>query len=70
MNENDKAKELFCELQIPTITEDMITECIADVGIEVDKEIITEFILNGQKIIFNQVFGEDIAESNNPIQSM
>ena len=48
----------------------MITECIADVGIEVDKEIITKFILNGQKIIFNQVFGEDIAESNNPIQSM
>ena len=70
LNENDKAKELFCELQIPTITEDVINECISEIGIEVDKEIITKFILNGQKIIFNQVFGEDIAESNNPIQSM
>lgn len=70
LNENDKAKELFCKLQIPTITEDMITECISEIGIEVDKEIITEFILNGQKIIFNQMFGEDITESNNPIQSM
>lgn len=70
LNENNNAKELFYELHIPKITEDMITECISDVGIKVDEEIITEFILNGQKIIFDQMFGEDIAESNNPIQSI
>lgn len=70
LNENDKAKELFCKLQIPTITEDMITQCISEVGIKVDKEIIIDFILNGQKILLKQVFGNDITESESPIQSM
>lgn len=57
-----KASELFNELEIPVVTADMLNECIDEVGIDVEKDIIIDYILNGQQIIsefFDQFLSED-----------
>ena len=62
LKEVPKASELFNELEIPVVTADMINECIDEVGIDVEKDIIIDYILNGQQIIsefFDQFLSED-----------
>lgn len=49
LSENDNANKLYKETFIPKITREMLCECIDTIPIEVDKEFIINFILNGQQ---------------------
>lgn len=44
----EEALELFREMRLPEITEDIIDECLDEIPIEVDREYIRTFILCGQ----------------------
>ena len=59
----DIAHEMYRELDLPEITEEIISECLDEIPIEVDREFIIDFILNGQneiKEIINQ--SEDLLD--------
>ena len=54
---------MYREMDLPEITEEIINECLDEIPIEVDREFIIAFILNGQneiKTIINQ--SEDLSE--------
>ena len=44
----EEARELYREMRMPEITEDIIDECLDEIPIEVDREYIRTFILCGQ----------------------
>ena len=44
----EEARELYREMRLPEITEDIIDECLDEIPIEVDREYIRTFILCGQ----------------------
>lgn len=65
----EEAHELLRQMEIPTITSEIIDECLDEIPIEVDRDFIREFILNGQSIIreiidIDEGMGED--EDNYP----
>ena len=43
----------FSNLNIPVITDELIRKCISETPFDVDGDKISEFILNGQKRIFD-----------------
>lgn len=45
----EEARELYREMRLPEITEDIIDECLDEIPIEVDREYIRTFILCGQE---------------------
>ena len=47
LNENEKAYALFKDMSIPKLTEDIINECIDDTALEIDRDFIVKFVLNG-----------------------
>lgn len=52
--ENSKeALRLFKDLNIPVITDELIRRCISETSFDVDGDKISEFVLNGQKRIFD-----------------
>ena len=51
INSNEVAKKMFKELDIPSMTEEMLEACFEEVPIKVNEEIIKNFILNGQRQI-------------------
>lgn len=55
IEKNSKAKELFKTLDIPEITKGMIMDCINKIPVDVNKEFIVDFIMNGQETIKNRV---------------
>lgn len=60
---SDIAHEMYRGMDLPEITEELINECLDEISIEVDREFIIAFILNGQneiKEIINQ--SEDLLE--------
>ena len=54
----EEARELFREMRLPEITEDIIDECLDEIPIEVDREYIRTFILNGQEKVRELIDGE------------
>ena len=48
LSENETAHEVYRNMKLPTITEDMIDKCMAEIPIEVNCDFIRSFILNGQ----------------------
>lgn len=60
----ETAREIYREMDLPQITEEIINECLDEIPIEVNRDFITSFILNGQnkiKGIINQ--SEDLSEN-------
>ncbi len=47
LNENEKAYALFKDISIPKLTEDIMNECIDDIALEIDRDFIVKFVLNG-----------------------
>lgn len=53
LESNKEALRLFKNLNIPVITDELIRRCISETPFDVDGDKISEFILNGQKSIFD-----------------
>ena len=62
------ALEIFEKLNIPPIDREMIMDCMDKVPIEVDREVICGFILNGQTEVITTV--ERLTQSNDFEQTM
>ncbi len=53
------AKKMYREMNLPTITQEMFDICLDDVGIDVDRSFISEFILNGQRIVKSIIYSDE-----------
>ena len=47
----EDAREMYQQMNLPQITESIINECLDDIPVEVDRDFIRDFILNGQSVI-------------------
>ncbi|MDD4700009.1 MAG: hypothetical protein PHV07_07105 [Oscillospiraceae bacterium] len=65
--ENEQARELFINLNIPEITEELLNNCMDNIPISVNRSTIISFVLNGQQHI--QDFIEQTL-NNNPTLTM
>lgn len=51
LEENQKAKAMYRQLELPVITEEMLESCFKAVPFQVDIAFVKDFILNGQRIV-------------------
>ena len=58
----DDALEMYREMDLPVITAEIIDECLDEIPIEVDRDYVRDFILNGQARV-NEIIG--ICENQN-----
>ena len=66
------AREMYQQMALPQITESIINECLDEIPIEVDRDFIRDFILNGQNVIREIIdAGEGMSEGeDNPMGMM
>ncbi len=64
--ENNAARQMLREMELPEITEEMLDACLNAVPIEPDREFVKAFILNGQAIVEELIHSEDITEDEDP----
>lgn len=62
LSENNEARQMYTEMSLPQITEEIIEECLNEVPIEADREYIKAFVLNGQAEIRDIIYSHDIIE--------
>lgn len=60
--ENQTAQRMYQGMQMPTITENMIDQCLTEIPIQVDEEFIKAFVLNGQQVVHELILSQDFAE--------
>lgn len=53
LENNNEALRLFKDINVPVITDELVIKCITETPFDVDADIISKFILNGQKRIFD-----------------
>ena len=56
LRDSEQAREMCHRMTFPEITKETIDECLNEIPIEVDRQFITEFVLNGQEKI-NEIVG-------------
>lgn len=62
---SETAREMYREMDLPEITEQIINECLDEIPIEVDRDFIISFILNGQTEIQKIIYqSEDSSEDD------
>lgn len=62
LSENNEARQMYTEMSLPQITEEIIEECLNEVPVEADREYIKAFVLNGQAEIRDIIYSHDISE--------
>lgn len=70
LSENPIALDMFCDLDIPNITEDVVNDCLDKVPIAADRQYIVEYILNGQSIIQDFIDEQGLNESDSITPTM
>ena len=58
---NPTAKSMLQDLQLPEITDEMIDECFAGIPIEINRNFVKAFILNGQCVV-RKIISEEPSE--------
>ena len=58
---NPTAKAMLKSMKLPEITEEMLDECFAEISIEVDRDFVKAFILNGQSVL-RDILSEEVSE--------
>ena len=58
---NPTAKTMLQDMELTEITQKMIDECFAEIPIEVDRDFVRSFILNGQSIV-QEIISEEVSE--------
>lgn len=58
---NATAKAMMQAMEMPEISEAMIDECFAEIPIEVDREFVKAFIINGQSVV-REIVSEEISD--------
>lgn len=66
--ENDTARRLYSEMELPEITEKLVDSCLNEIPFDVDKEYIKAFVLNGQAVIQDIIHNEVLSKEED--QSM
>lgn len=56
--QNPAAREMYRNMKLPQITQEIIDECLAEIPIEADRKFICEFILSGQSIVGKIINGD------------
>lgn len=69
LQDNPTAKEMYQNMELPKITESMIDECFVEIPVEVDREFIQAFILNGQAVV-QKIIAGDISEDEDNTLNM
>ena len=67
LQETQKAKEMYQSMKLPEISEAMLDECFDEIPIEVDRDFVKAFIMNGQKLVRDIVaekISDDESEDN------
>ena len=64
--DDTNARQMIREIDLPEITEEIIEESLNEVPIEADGEFIKTFILNGQTLVNDIIYSDDIAEDEQP----
>lgn len=55
----EEAHEMYQQLELPKITEEVIKECLDEIPIEIDRDFIRSFVLNGQDVIQEIIHMDD-----------
>ena len=58
---NPTAKAMLQDMELPQITAEMIDECFAGIPIEIDRNFVKSFILNGQSVV-RKIISEEPSE--------
>lgn len=65
---NATARQMYRDMALPVITEGLLEECLDEIPIDVDREYVQAFILNGQAAVREIIRSEDLTEEQD--QSM
>lgn len=60
--ENPAAVQMYREMELPVISEKIVEECLDECPQQVDSEYIKAFIMNGQTIVQDIIYSEEISE--------
>lgn len=58
---NSAARAMLQDMELPEITDELIDECFAEIPIEVDRDFVKTFILNGQSVV-QEIVSEEVSE--------
>lgn len=53
---------MYREMELPVISEKIVEECLDECPQQVDSEYIKAFIMNGQTIVQDIIYSEEISE--------
>lgn len=60
--ENCTARQMYREMDLPVISDEIIDECLNECPQQVDRDYIKSFIMNGQSIVQDIIYSEEISE--------
>lgn len=66
---NSAARAMLQDMELPEITDELIDECFAEIPVEVDRDFVKAFILNGQSVV-QEIISEEISEDENEDESL
>lgn len=66
---NSAARAMLQDMELPEITDELIDECFAEIPIEVDRDFVKTFILNGQSVV-QEIISEEVSEDESEDESL
>lgn len=66
---NSAARAMLQDMELPEITAELIDECFAEIPIEVDRDFVKAFVLNGQSVV-QEIISEEVSEDESEDESL